>query len=145
MTNIDFSKPVQLRDGGEVRIYTTISKTQPVAPIVGELKTESGTGDCWTLAKWRLSGKRYSPAGEALFSWHTDLVNVPEEHVVFINIYPHNSAGVYQTSNGYFSKDDAAVGSSCRIACVKVTFKNGEGLELLDSETELQDGTADQA
>lgn len=77
---IDFSKPVQTRDGRKVRIYVTDG---PYAeyPVVGE--TIDHDGMRWSCT-WTLAGTfdEESPDKNCL-----DLVNVPEEQFVYVNVY----------------------------------------------------------
>jgi len=76
---IDFSKPVEIRDGREVRIYATESTAVVGAPIVGEYYTATSDGGCWTLARWGEDGRRHLVSGVG-DSHSSDLINVPEEH-----------------------------------------------------------------
>ena len=52
-----------------------------------------------------------------------DLINIPEEYTVWLNIYPGGEA-MYHAAREI--ADEYSTGD--RIACIPVTFKEGEGL-----------------
>jgi len=116
MIMIDLTKPVQTRDGREVELWdkriegSMYSVTGIVTPIDGKESFQS-----WTL-EGKILDTRTENGG--------DLVNVPEKHRAWINIYPGTTA-----SYKYETKRDANSNSntSC-IACVEIEFTEGEGL-----------------
>lgn len=114
---IDWDKPVQTRDGREVRIYTRQGRHE-TATVVGEI---CSGGLCPPiLTRWCADGSddHSSRPNE------NDLVNVPQKHTVWENKYK---------STLYRTKEDADLAArGNRIACIQVTFYEGDGL----SETE---------
>jgi len=86
---IDWSKPVQTRDGREVVIYTTTAENKEL-PIVGVILDWNGCPS--DVEQWYPTG-----AGFNGVETPQDLVNVPE--TVFANIY--------------FNKDFSAVVDVC--------------------------------
>ena len=52
------------------------------------------------------------------------LRNVPEKHVRWVNFYPYGCAGKHRTRD---EADDFA--AEDRIACIRVEFEEGEGLD----------------
>jgi len=109
---IDLNKPIQTRDGWDVRILCADKHGN--FPICGILKTNNGEEylRAWTINGSFCSGEYPSPH---------DLVNIPEKHVGWLNIYTADNLAE--------SKEMADAHSvSNRIACVKVEWKDGEGL-----------------
>lgn len=76
---LDLTKPVQTRGGRKVRILATdAGRNQPVIGLLaGDKYTES-------LESWGLDGRYRSDAKEES---SMDLVNVPEVHVRYLNLY----------------------------------------------------------
>ncbi len=114
--SIDFDKPVQTRDGREVRIYTTEGKTKNY-PVIGELRSDG----CWHIRTWTSGGR----AAVGLKDEGGDLINVPEKHTVWINFY-RGAASMSFHHADKASADEAV--TEGRIACIEVTFTEGEGL-----------------
>lgn len=110
----DPTKPVQTRDGKEARVYAV--HTNQSFAIHGAYYEGS-----WRIHGWQMDGKD-AFAGNAL-----DLINIPEEREVWVNIYKGKDT---YSRYAYFSREEALTdkGKGC-IACVKVKFKIGEGLE----------------
>lgn len=74
---IDFDKPIQTRDGREVRIYA--KDVFPAAyPIHGAIKTTSG----WEVESWSNAGGVFNGEADA-----RDLINVPTRREVWVNLY----------------------------------------------------------
>jgi hypothetical protein len=110
---IDFTKPVQTRDGRKVRILCT-DAGEPF-PIVGicEDLTSGRFAQRWTADGYYLDNGKQD---------RVDLIQAPVKRTVWINIYKD---GAYM----YESKYDADMNCEpTRIACVKVEFEEGEGL-----------------
>ena len=118
--SIDWDKPIQTRSGCEVRIFTT-SGGDPEKPVVGERLDDMGD---WVLFKRRESGQVW--AGDSNDSY--DLVNVPQQHTATINVNRRNGQHqMYLCIHASREEaDDQAPGH--RIACIEVTFTEGEGL-----------------
>lgn len=106
----DLTKPVQTCDGQSVTILTT-ERDDPSHPVVG--MTEAGV-----ILTYTLKGKIYSIGRDH----ELDLVNVPEKHTFWLNIYEDR-----QVSHPARSHADYFAGHG-RIACVEVTYTEGEGL-----------------
>jgi hypothetical protein len=117
MIKFDPSKPVQFLDAPEkVRILAT--NFQSEFPIVIAVLRDDGTEE---IRGRRADGRVYPDK----YSSH-DLVNVPEKHEVWINLY--------HTENVFFgcaypTREQAnAKANIDRIACVRIKFTEGEGL-----------------
>jgi len=98
------------RDGREVRIYTTKGQNK-IYPVVGEYYLDP----TWRLGKWTIDGEYV--AGE---TDNNDLVNVPQQHTVSVQVYRRPDGTV--TLNG--CEDNVKL-----IVCFEHTFTEGEGLE----------------
>ena len=114
---IDWNKPVQTRDGSEVNIYTTSAKAgNKKYPVRGEVLKKSGF---WSFESWTPEGEWSACAADS----DLDLVNVPEKHVRYFNMYPDSGKFVQPRS----SRDEAdAKAAAGRIACVRVEFEEGQ-------------------
>lgn len=113
---IDFTKPVQTKDGCPVKIFTAEAR-DTMYPVKGEVFAE----DKWSDQSWTLGGL-YVASEEG----DSDLINVPEEIEGWLNIYPRN--GVIRNLY-YDTKIQADIAADpTRIACIKIKFKVGEGL-----------------
>lgn len=111
MKPLDLSKPVQTRDGQPVTIFTTERPNSPY-PVVG--MTNEGT-----ILTYTAQGKSYSDSREHAL----DLMNVPERRTIWLNIYEN------RPPREYSSRDQANFfADPGRIACVEVTYTEGEGL-----------------
>ena len=111
--SIDWDRPVQGRDGSEARVYTTIGQN-PVYPVVGEIIGDEGT---WIVYAWTFGGLVIAGKANA-----GDLVNVPQKHTLWHNI---NS----DWKSGYTTRRSAdRLAAKNRIACIEVTFTEGEGI-----------------
>ena len=117
--SIDWDKPVQTRDGREVRIYTREGQ-HPTHTLCGEYQH----GGEWVQARWDVDG-----AVEPCQHTSRSLVNVPQQHTVTINVNRRNGQHqMYLCVHG--SREEADDQSSGhRIACFEHTFTEGEGLE----------------
>ena len=103
---IDWTKPVQTRDGRKVRVLCTDGpKRSPVIGIVD--------GNTYPSI-WDGKGKNASSA--------TDLINVPEKRVVWVNMYPGD--------HGSYGYDEKAIADDyCglhREACIRVEYEVGQ-------------------
>lgn len=116
---VDLSKPVQTRNGHEVRIYTTKGACDE-DPVVGEYLSKN---QGWITASWRIDGSRATNYLHA--TW---LVNVPQQHTVTVNVYNNNFGSIWIVGHDSRSEADEDAQKE-RIACFEVTFTEGEGLE----------------
>ena len=110
---IDINKKYKTRDGCDVRILCTdkVSKKFPVVALV-------------RLAEYE-EVRTYTKEGSHLSNYESesDLIEVKEKQVGWINIY--NDGGVLHKT-----KEEADIkGAGSRIACIKIEFEEGEGLE----------------
>jgi hypothetical protein len=107
----DPTKPVQTRDGSEAEILATdMGGKYPIAIRVKH-------GDVWKVG---------SRTEEGLFYYDgmvrpADLINIPENHVAYLNMYRHGGGGVHRTR---MQADNRA--AEHRIACVRVKFEEGQ-------------------
>lgn len=89
MTKIDFTKPVQTRDGRSVRILCTDRKSYS-HEVVGLVESEEGIE---YLYSWSLNGKRFG-LEESL-----NLVNVPEKKTIYqFTVYDKKGQKFYTTN-----------------------------------------------
>ena len=110
---IDFSKPVQTRDGRKVRILCTDMKGDMGDTVVGII----AEGDSEEVLTWKTDGV-YNRAGDET---SCDLINVPETRVVWVNMYAHD------LSTSYPSKVHAdRHGAPNREACIRVEYTVGQ-------------------
>lgn len=116
MTAIDWNKPVQTKDGR--KFFYVGRGPNPQYPIVGYL-------DGWTCpGQWTEEG--LCAAGHA---GGTDLINVPEKHEIWVNLYKSCQGKFYLGDFTHVTKRDADDHASAnRIACIRIEFEEGEGL-----------------
>lgn len=81
---VDFSKPLQTRDGREVRIYA--QDGLPPWTIHGAIKRPDG----WEFRVWPGNGQL-----DGYFEWDYDLINTPI--TVYVNVYENGSPGTHKT------------------------------------------------
>lgn len=109
----DLTKPVQTRNGRPARIVSTsLRGPYPIAAIVS---LEGGHEAVISLTP---EGRFTVGDGECAF----DLVNVPETHTFWLNIYENRM--FRHPSRGRAN----LLAEADRIACVEVTYTEGEGL-----------------
>jgi len=112
---IDTSKPVQTRCGLPARIIcTNLLGLHSLAVAVKDKNT-----DYESIIRTDEYGRLGGCDVEDVY----DIVNVPEKHVRWANIYPGTFANTYQTQE---EADNGA--ASYRIACIRIEFEEGEGL-----------------
>lgn len=122
----DPSKPVQTRDGRAVRILCTDLK-YPGFPIAAALHDRDEDDDVETVELFTADGC-YLESG---VKQRLDLVNVPETHTKWANIYPPEPP--YHPTHTrilHDTKDQAFRNAGPnRIACVLIKYTEGEGLD----------------
>lgn len=112
---IDFTKPVQTRDGQPVTILTT-KREHALYPVVGMVNGDE-------VLVFTAKGCLFNNGMEH----DLDLVNVQERHETWINIY-HNEHGCPWVCP-YQTKEEADYKAAPeRIACVRIEYKIGDGL-----------------
>jgi len=109
------------RDGRKVWILAT-DVDNPVCPIVAAITDRSGTQSVYVFdSKGRCNGTEYQTS--------TDLMLAPERHEIFANVYYTATSRPFMLT-AYRSKAEADEGAGKqRLACVRITFTEGEGLE----------------
>ena len=118
---IDFTKPVQTRDGRPVEIITT--KGRGTYPVLGY------AGDSAILFTWTEGGKLLTAHVEAAA---TDLINVPEPVVGWLNVYPNDNGAAVQHTTYDTAQDRASPG---RIALLKFTYIKGNAtVEIIEEK-----------
>lgn len=111
----DPSKPVQTTVGEPARILCTDRKDVCGRSIVA-LVTSRGVE----------STRTFMADGKSASGHYSDLINVPERHVRWVNVYrrgPIEELSAYSTrkyADGFSGRE--------RIACIRVEFTDGEGL-----------------
>jgi len=109
----DPTKPVRTREGCEaVIVYTT---DHPRYPILAVIRTTSDKHQC--AVQYTKEGRRW---GE-LPQHETDLVNVPEKHVRWINIYKNREGKFYSGPMGTEPGSDEHA-----IARRRIEFEEGQ-------------------
>lgn len=119
MSKLDLTKPVSTRDGRKVRVLCTDLKG--VHPIVGVVTRADGEEVVLTwLPDGRLSFNVACPG---------DLINVPERHVRWVNVYRGLDGRMWGASL-CVSREMADAHADCnRIACLRIEFEEGQGLD----------------
>jgi len=108
----DQTKPCRTRDGRKARIISTDLKS--FSPIVAIVDHENGREEC--VGIFHLNGRIIDHMDRP-----DDLVNVPEKHVRWLNIYDTPDAKLYMT------KEQAdKLADDTRLACVRIEFEEGQ-------------------
>lgn len=110
---IDWTKPVQTRNGIPVRILCT-DGPHPVYPVLGVIEGRQ------YVDNWTKNGTFTGEQGHDL-----DLVNVLDIRGGWINFYEDGSCSAPHRSRGVA---DGAANIAKRIACIYVKYTVGEGL-----------------
>jgi hypothetical protein len=108
------------RDGREAKVCVITGGTFPntASMLKGFAKFPDGV---WAQAIWSDDGLGLNK--------HYDLFDVPVKHTRWVNVYS-NTSGVHHTNGGlYLDKveADGYAGKTC-VACIEITFEEGEGL-----------------
>lgn len=120
MKPLNLSRPVQTRDGRKVRIICTDGPAFcGEQPITGFIEGNN------IADNWQAGGNYWRKCTIGQLDQSKDLINVPEKRVVWVNIYEQPLAIAAHGSRGTADKS-ASVG---RIACVRVEFTEGEGIQ----------------
>lgn len=119
---IDKNKKYRTREGSNVTIYSTDAGGHyPVHGAIFSIFNDNG----WEIGSWDSDG-RYDIDKDC---HRHDLVEVKPriKQSVWLNVYPTNVAGAYETKEGA----DNQAHKGIRIACVKVDIdcEEGEGLD----------------
>ena len=122
---LDLTRPLQTRDGHEVRIYATDG--QGLYLIHGAVNMNGQ----WFVFSWGKEGRYFTDK-----EMPCDLVNAPapkHKLTTYLNIHDGGRHGVYAIA--YESKEQASnymVGSDARVACIPITveYSDFEGIEI---------------
>jgi hypothetical protein len=117
---IDFTKPVQTRDGRPVEIITTKGRSHQ--PVLGYIE-DNVLADYWS------AGGEYIGAGTVS---EVDLINVPEPVVWWVNVYPERCGAVVQHASlapaQKFARGD-------RLALLKLAYTKGNAtVEIIEEK-----------
>jgi hypothetical protein len=107
---LDLTKSVQTREGRKVRILCTDRRNEKT--IVGLAESDGGSE---VVLTWFPSGVYGVSPGHL-----DDLVNAPETHVVYLNMYGTNAGPTHATAV------EAERAGHCRTACVRIEWKDGQ-------------------
>ena len=118
---LDLEKPVQTRDGRKARVICTDMKHEK-GPIIAIIETSEGFEKV----------QQYWEGGYYNNNYHddridsgNDLINIPEEKELWLNVYDENKRVPFATLR--VSKKDAdEFADKDRIARIKVTYKEGQ-------------------
>ena len=113
---VDWTKPVQTRDGRAVRVLCTDAKGSPY-PVIALLIGSDGSEVLDTFTE---EGKAHSNAALS----RNDLVNVPEREVRYVNWYT-SLIWTVAVCMSRAEADRRASSSSCRGAVLRVTIEDG--------------------
>jgi len=120
MKELDKTKPVQLRDGRQVRNvcwdFLFADGTTRIAAIVRDKS-------CDYQVQWDNNGRYYHFSDTMS---ETDLINVPERIQGWINVYGEGAIVQFHETKEMADKYASKQG---RIACIKINYTVGEGLE----------------
>lgn len=112
---IDWTKPVQTINGKKVRVLC-IDGPDKLFPVIGIVDNEP------------LRTYVFNLAGESAYPG-LNLINIPVKHTVWLNVYKDGFDGNYALLHQSKVKADRASGGSLsRLACVKIEYVEGEGL-----------------
>lgn len=121
MPEIDLDKKYRTRYGKDVVLYAIYTETQTRYPVHGAVFADGKV----TNKSWTLDGHHYDDGNDS----ELDLTEVKRQHSYWLNVYAGKFAaapcGVFFHSRR--GADFAA--SSDRIACIRIEFEEGEGLE----------------
>lgn len=111
---IEMGKQYKTRDGRDVRLL--MIEGTPDYPVIGAVEEDEGyEPQSWTADGVFVSG---SPGSDF------DLIEVKPERTLWLNVYP-----TWVGMNMHLTRGDAdKYGNYNRIACVPVTYREGDGL-----------------
>ena len=122
MKELNPNKPVQLRDGRQVRNICWDFLTETGVRITG-IVTNAGFDSFYT---WDKSGHYYGN----IHNSGSDLVNIPEKIQGWINVYQDTSPHKFIRNNIYATREEATEAADGEaIACYYIDILVGEGLE----------------
>lgn len=121
---LDFTKPVQTRDGNHVKVF--LDDRGSKYPVVGAYLFDNQ----WWAANWTQSGEWIDRRHHGIrtdANAHLDLIQAPPpKHKRWVNVYPKDSHVISTAHESREYADEYAHES--RIACIEIEFAEGEGL-----------------
>jgi len=122
MKELNPNKPVQLRDGRQIKnICWDYQLSRSMKGISAIIRSKDGSRDYWQ--EWTMDGKVYLSANTIISE---DLINVPERIQGWINVYGEGAIVQFHETKEMADKYASKQG---RIACIKINYTVGEGLE----------------
>lgn len=133
MTTFDPTKPVRTRSGQRARIVCTDRKqhSYKIVALIGQFEE--------TIVTYDQDGRNGVTHINSSVNHgpHLDLINVPQKHKGWVNLYrsgPCAVADAYMGCEIHRSRKDADLRTLSvtveRIACIEVEFEEGQGLDL---------------
>lgn len=135
MTKFDAGKEYQTRDGRRAKVF--IRESNGPWPLLGAYEVSPGN---WDFARWQVNGRYVDTVAQP-----TDLMPPePERRTVWVNIYRDADSGWRNMCSETREDADFRAGSRTdlrtdRIACVPVTFAEGEGLDKRTLAEKIED------
>ena len=114
---IDLTKPVQTRDGLKVRVLCTNMKGRDT--VAGVITDHDGTD---MVDAWQADGHYNIGPEEA----RTDLINVPEKRVVWVNMYEDSEHFGHNTLEEAIEGGENGYGKQGCDARVRVEYEVGQ-------------------
>ena len=123
MTAIDWTKPVQTKDGRKVRVLCTDARGRN--PVIGLVLNEDEETD--EMMSWPISGDAWGPDHD----YSLDLINVPEKHTLWVNVWRDKADNLFTVVD--FDQDGSdrdASGAGMYKLAARFTreFHEGEGV-----------------
>ena len=116
----DPTKSVQTRDGKPARIICTDAKNADGRPMIVLVEVPKGHE---TAISYAANG-RYAAEKHDF-----DLINVPQKHKRWLNIYSGTNWPFLGTHFATRAEADQEAYPNTRIACIEIEFTEGEGLD----------------
>jgi hypothetical protein len=121
---IDWTKPIQTKNGKAARYLGRLNTKSAYCHVVAVRDSENE--DEKQLYNVSDSGKF---CGDEKWAWN--IINVPQKHVYWLNVYNPKSPMRHDHVFGQprRSLESADKNGEGRIACIRIEFTEGEGLE----------------
>jgi len=122
MKELDKDRPVQLRDGRQVRnICWDYQLSRGLIGVSAICRSKDGSRDYWQ--EWTMDGYLYPPCNGIS---PDNLINVPKRIKGWLNVYGEGAIVQFHETKEMADKYASKQG---RIACIKINYTVGEGLE----------------
>ena len=116
---VDWTKPIQTRDGRPARVLCTDLGSEANCPVV--VAVQSAASSAETVTQRPLNGRFYVIDKEH----PSDIINVPEKRTVYINFYEDGVRTTWNTREGA-DKEAASYTTLKRHSRVKVEYTVGQ-------------------